>query len=282
MGTFGPAVSSNDTYADIYAAFFDLYNDGLTVSEITKKLIDDHQETIHDADDANNFWFALAKAQWECKQLDKETFERVKKIIETGEDLERWNQLDAATKDIKKRKATLEKFLSDLQKERPKAKPRKKKIIHQPVFDKGDCLIFELENGNYGGAVVLETIRNTQHGYNLIAATRINQPDKPSKKDFEHAEVLVVNYDHWNNEPIVKWYLPIRHKQLETRIERVAVVDVQQSYNINSSSYGLIGDFDIWIITPIEQQIRSEKTKRRPSKKLLIRELIRQAKWGFI
>lgn len=71
MGAWGTAISSNDTYADIYGEFFDLYNDGLDVTEISKKLIADNQETINDKDDCNNFWFALAKAQWECKQLDE-------------------------------------------------------------------------------------------------------------------------------------------------------------------------------------------------------------------
>ena len=101
MGAWGTAISSNDTYADIYCEFFDLYNDGLDVAEISKKLIADNQETINDTDDCNNFWFALAKAQWECKQLDKDIFDRVKKVIETGADLEVWRQLDADEKDIR-------------------------------------------------------------------------------------------------------------------------------------------------------------------------------------
>ena len=116
------------------------------MAEISKKLIAANQETINDKDDCNNFWFALAKAQWECKQLDKDIFDRVKKIVEAGADLEVWRQLDADEKDIKKRKVVLDKFLADLQTERPKAKSRKKKIIRHPLFDKGDCLTFKLEN----------------------------------------------------------------------------------------------------------------------------------------
>ena len=64
MGTWGTAISSNDTYADIYGSFFDLYNDGLEVAEITKKIIANNQDTISDFGDSNNLWFALAKAQW--------------------------------------------------------------------------------------------------------------------------------------------------------------------------------------------------------------------------
>lgn len=279
MGAWGTAISSNDTYADIYGEFFDLYNDGLDVAEISKKLIADNQETISDKGDCNNFWFALAKAQWECKQLDKDIFDRVKKVIETGADLEVWRQLDADEKDIKKRKVVLDKFLTNLQTERPKAKPRKKKIIRQPVFEKGDCLTFKLESGNYGGAVVLEAIKDSEYGHNLIATTRINQMSKPTKKDFENAEVLVMNYASWDNKPVVQWYLPARHKQTANLIERVATIDVQIVYDINTSMNGFVADFDIWVIQVADQQFKSEATKPRSTTKQTIKELTKKSKW---
>ena len=279
MGAWGTAISSNDTYADIYSDFFELYNDGLDIAEISKKLIDNNQETINDTADSNNFWFALAKAQWECKQLDKEIFDRVKKVIETGADIEVWRQLEADEKDIKKRKAVLDKFLTDLQTERPKAKSRKKRIIRQPVFEKGDCLTFKLENGNYGGAVILEAIKDSEYGHNLIATTRINQPNKPTKKDFENAEVLVMNYSSWDNKPNVKWYLPIRHKKTADLIERVENIEVQINYDIKNSMIGIVSDFDIWVIQVVNQQFKSEETKPRSTIKQTIKELTKKSKW---
>jgi hypothetical protein len=279
MGTWGTAISSNDTYADIYRTFFDLYNGGLHVEEISKKLIADNQYTINDNDDCNNFWFALTKAQWECKLLDKELFGRVKEIIETGADLEVWRQLDADDKDLKKRQIVLNKFLNDLQTERPKAKSRKKKIIRQPVFEKGDCLTFKLENGNYGAAVVLEAIKDTEYGHNLIATTRFNQPDKPTIKDFENAEVLVMNYANWDNKPNVKWYLPIRHKKIAHLIETVASMEVQIDYDIKENKFGFVGDFDIWVIQVLDHQFKSEKTKPRSATRQTIKKLTKKSKW---
>lgn len=273
MGAWKTAISSNDTYADIYGEFFDLYNSGLDVAEISEKLIADNQETINDLDDCNNFWFALAKAQWECKQLDKDIFDRVKKVIETGADLAVWRKLDADEKDIKKRKVVLDKFLTDLQTERPKAKSRKKKIIRQPVFEKGDCLTFKLENGNYGGAVVLEAIKDSEYGHNLIATTRINQPTKPTKKDFENAEVLVMNYASWDNKPVVQWYLPIRHKQTSHLIEKIDKIDIQLDYEIKNSMNGFVADFDIWVIGVADLQFKSEENKPRSPTKQTIKEL---------
>lgn len=279
MGAWGTAISSNDTYADIYGEFFDLYNDGLDVAEISKKLVADNQETLDDKDDCNNFWFALAKAQWECKQLDKEVFDRVKTIIETGADLKVWRQLDADEKKIKKRREVLDKFLADLQTERPKAKARKKKLILQPVFDKGDCLTFKLKNGNYGGAVVLEALKGAEYGSNLIATTRINQQYKPTKKDFENAEVLVMNYASWENKPVVQWYNPTRYKQTAHLIEKVDKIDVQIDYEINKSMNSFVADFDIWIIQVADQQFKHEETKPRSTKKQTIKELTKKSKW---
>ena len=280
MGAWGTAISSNDTYADIYGEFFDLYNDGQSVEDISKKLIADNQETINEPDDSNNFWFALAKAQWEGKQLDTEILERVKEIIQTGSDLEVWRRLDADEKDIKKRKVVLDKFLADLQAEKHRAKSRKKKVIKQPPFEKGDCLTFKLANGNYGGAVVLEAIKDTEYGHILIATTRINQPTKPTKTDFENAEVLIANYANWDNNFNIKWYLPIRHKQTAHLIEKVDTIEVQISYDINKSMNGFVADFDIWVIQVADQQFESEKTKSRPTTKQTIKELTKKkSKW---
>jgi len=279
MGAWGTAISSNDTYADIYGEFFNLYNDGLDGAEISKKLVADNQETINDTADSNNFWFALAKAQWECKQLDNGLFDRVKAIIESGADLEVWRQLDSDEKDIKKRKVVLDKFLLDIQTERPKAKSRKRKIIRQPVFEKGDCLTFKLENGNYGGAVILEAIKDSEYGHNLIATTRIDQPNKPTKKDFENAEVLIMNYANWDNKPNVKWYLPIRHQQSAHLIEKVENIEVQIDYDIKNSMLGFVGDFDIWIIQVVDQQLKSEEVKPGSTTRQTIKELTKKSKW---
>jgi len=289
MGVWGTAISSNDTYADIYGIFFELYNEGLAVKDISRKLIADNQEIIHDRYESNNFWFALSKAQWECKQLDNELLERVKQIINTDADLEIWRQLDADEKEIKKRSVFLSKFLADLQTENPKAKARKKKIILQPAFEKGDCLTFKLANGNYGGAVVLEANKATQCGWNLIATTRINQPIKPTKKDFENTEVLVNRYVNWgndpnvhlDNDPNVRWYFPVRFKQVAHLFERVDSIDVQIDYESENSMFAFCSDFEILIIQEANQQFKSEETKPRSTTRQTVKELTKKNKWKF-
>lgn len=285
MGTWGTAISSNDTYADVYDEFCEYYNDGLEVTEISKRLIQNNQETINDPDDCNNFWFALVKAQWECKQLDKELYNRVKIIIDTGADIEVWRQLDADEKDLKKRKLVLDKFLSDISIEKPKAKTRKKKKepkIIQPVFEKGDCVTYKLENGNFGGAVVLEAIYDTEYGNNLIAATRINKSEKPTTKDFETSSVLIQNYAMWKDSPNIHWYSPIRHKNVVSLVEVIGKIKVEKTYTYyvdNSTHYGSCADFDIWIIEQTNKQFAFEKENKKSDKVITIKELAKDKRW---
>ena len=191
MGAWGTGISSNDTYADIYEQFFDLYNDGLSVSEITKRLIDENQETINIEEDAPNFWFAIANAQWECKALEKEVLLKVEHIINSGEDIRIWKELDASPTDLKTREKVLNKFLSKLQTEKDKPRKRTKKKLYNSIFKKGDCLVYKMDNGNYGGAFVLTDEQETEVGTNYIAITTIDKSDKPSIEDFKVADVYV-------------------------------------------------------------------------------------------
>lgn len=279
MGTWGTGISSNDTYADVYDEFFEFYDVGLSVDEITERLITSNQETINEPDSSNDFWFALAKAQWECKQLDTEVFKKVQSIIVTDSDLQVWRRQDADEKTIAKRKIVLEKFLAQLQTERPKAKSRKRKVIKQPVFEKGDCLIFKLANGNFGGAVVLEAIKDREYGYNLIATTRINQPNKPTAKDFESAEVLIMTYDDWDEKPCIQWYLPLRHKKSSHLIEKVGNIKVDINYNLNKTLNVYMADFGISVIGAANKQFNIESTTSRSKKRQTIRELAKKNKW---
>ena len=81
----------------------------------------------------------MAKAQWECKQLDTELFGRVKQIIESGADLEVWRNLGATEKDLKNRKVILDKFLTNRQTQRANRKLEKRKLFF-PRFMKKEIV----------------------------------------------------------------------------------------------------------------------------------------------
>lgn len=280
MGTWGTAISSNDTYADIYSEFTELYNDGMNVPEITAKLISEYPDIINDPEDSNNFWFAIAKAQWDYKQADTAIFNKVKDIIKSGNDLAVWKNLGANEKDIAKRQIVLTKFLETLESEKPKAKARKKVKITTPDFEKGECFTFKLGNGNYGGAVVLEAIQIKHLGLNLIATTRINQSGKPSLKDFENTEVLILNFAKWDDKPCIKWVSSTGKYDIEIEpfIEKIGKIDVKKHYDTTKDKY-MYGPFNI-----TEQpnlQFESEKIKSKPTLKISIKSLIQNRSWKF-
>lgn len=280
MGTWGTAIKSNDTSSDIYADFFELYNEGQEPAEISKKLIKENTELINNPDDCNNFWFVLALAQWETKSLEQELYEKVKSIIESEQDLEVWRELDADESEIKKRKIVLEKFLDIISPDKPKAKARKKKRIKEPVFDKGACLTFKLENENFGGAVVLAADNRTSYGYNLIVSTRLNQTNRPTKKEFEKSKVLVASFGNWKNEPKVTWYLPDRFKkEYSDLFDIVGKIEVDKDYTPNGTE--IKASFSAgWqhIIESVNSQFEYENDKGE-TKSFPLTELTKRKKW---
>lgn len=266
MGTWGTAIKSNDTSADIYADFFDLYNDGKEPTEINKKLISDNPKG------ENDFWFALALALWETKSLPTDILEKVRKIIKSESDLKLWKELDASESDIRKRKAVLEKFLTKLESEKPKAKARKKKKTKDPIFEKGTCIVFKLENGNYGGAIVLSSDLETGYGYNLIVTTRLNQLSKPTLDDIENSEILINDFGDWRKSTNWSWYSSDNFKT--DVFESIGKLEIDKKYHPNETKIG-VGYTANWdfisssILKQIEHEKKNGKTQTFPTKRLI-------------
>ncbi len=241
MGAWGTGISSNDTYADIYEQFFDLYNDGLAVPEITKKLVAENQETINLPEDATNFWFALANGQWECKALDKEIFTLVEQIIKTGQDLAVWRELDASPADLKARDKVLNKFLEKLQGVKDKPRKRTKRKFYNSIFQKGDCLTYLMTNGNYGGAFVLTDEQQTEVATNYIAITTIDKPTKPTLADFKTAEIYIkrvneidfsqtVLHENWVDQPQIGGFSALIFNNQNIDIEVIGQLPIYKEY----------------------------------------------------
>lgn len=250
MGTWGAGINSNDTSSDIYANFFELYNEEMLVKDISEKLIHENRETVANFNDANNFWFTLALCQWECKELDNELLQKVKDIIESKSDLLIWKELDASESDINKRERELQKFLAKIQTEKkvPKKVKRKKRI--NSMFRKGDCLVYKMENDNWGGAFVLTDEQNTEVGGNFIAITNINQIEKPIIEDFKKSEVYIqrskdislVNgklEDKWKDIPQIAIFMAILFKKEKIDIEVIGNLKIYKQYKIPNSFMGL-------------------------------------------
>lgn len=274
MGTWGTAIKSNDTSADIYASFFDSYNEGKEPTEIKDRLISENPEG------ENDFWFALALALWETKSLPKEILEKVREIIQSESDLKLWQELDASESNIKKRKIVLNKFLVKLESERTKPKARKKNVIKEPLFETGTCLLFKLQNGNYGGAVLLATDSWTKFGYHLVVTTRINQKAKPTLSDFKKSKVLIANFGDWSNHPQITWYSSSKFKKEFSKLfEVLGKIPVEIRYDpiVNQLRAGFSANWQN-IISPVIQQFEYEQLNG-INKSFSVKRLAMKRRW---
>lgn len=279
MGTWGVGISSNDDYADIYSEFFELYNEGNSVDEATTSVIAKNGEMLSMPECANNVWFAIAKAQWECKELKPEIYEQVKKIIDSESDLKVWRDFGATKSDIEKRRRVLSKFLTQLESLKPKAKTRKKKVKRDPIFEQGDCITFKLENGNYGGAVILAAEFGTSLGLNLVAVTRINQPHKPTLEDFKSADVLFKNFASWKDYAEIIWICNFKPKEVDNFTEVVGKLKVLNDY-LSADQRHRFPFTSSWksvLIDATTLQFEYEKVNDRPKKRLKIRKLLKRS-----
>jgi hypothetical protein len=276
MGTWGTAISSNDTYKDVYSEFMDLYNDGLEVQEITELIIKKNSEIIDDPEDGPNFWFAIAMAQWQCKALDNNIFIKVKQIADSDEDIKSWHELGASRKDIDKRKGVLKAFIEKISTENPKAKRRKKKILRDSIFQKGDCLVFKLHSGNYGGAFVLASEKQTEYGLNLIATTTIDQKEIPTVEDFKKSYVLIRKIQwspkQWRDYESISWYYSQFFKKSPINLTVVGNLKVDKEYHLDKD----FRSFSQWddIKKTVELNPENIKERGKPDKTLRLKKLI--------
>lgn len=239
MGTWGTGISSNDTFQDVMLDFMELYNEGKNVQEITKIIKLNYEEDLASEEDSNNVWFALAKAQWDCKEMHPEILGRIRKIIESKSDLKLWEDLGAPKSDIKAREKVLQKFLSKISLEKKNAKKRVKKKFIDAIFEKGDCLAIKLSNGEFCGAFVLESEKKSEFGLNLIAITDIKKKIPLTINCFEKAKVLHSKQAFGiSNKMIDKlelsWYYSAHFRKIGYEVENIGNINSSQIYNPNS------------------------------------------------
>jgi hypothetical protein len=282
MGTWGNGILDNDTSSDIYGDFIDFYNEGQDPKTITEKLLNKNQYLIENPDDCTNFWFALALAQWETKSLNKTVFDKVKDFIENDIDLAIWKELEASESEIRKRKLILQKFLEKLKSERIKPKPRKKQkpVIAKPIYSKGTCLTFKLENGNYGGDIVLEEKKDLKFGgQNYIATTRMNQASKPTIDDMIKSEVVITSYfQDIDLRGEILWYPSKSFEEYNSIFETIGVLRIDKKYTYGGIGTRTTAGWD-YIKMNIDRQIEFEKNNPRPKVVLKSIDYIKKKRW---
>jgi len=112
MGAWGTAVFSDDFACDVKDQFRDFLAETDDTSEAIIKMKDLHAESLEDSDDGPVFWIALAATAWKLGRLDESTKQQALTVIESGADLQRWED-DSNSK--KRRGKVLERLAQQLQ-----------------------------------------------------------------------------------------------------------------------------------------------------------------------
>ncbi|NRS90352.1 hypothetical protein HNQ02_003292 [Flavobacterium sp. 7E] len=243
MGAWGVGINQNDNYEDVFDEFINLYNQDYAVADITAYLIENNRDLIESEEYSNDFWFAIANCQWECKELEKAIYDKVEKIILSEENLKLWRQQDADTKTIIKRDIALKKFLTKLTTEKAKPRRRIKIKYYDSIFTNGDCLTYTLENGNFGGAFVLTDEKELQYPKNFIAITNINQRERPVLNDFKESFVVFEKYEHpilkrIDGRELIGYFMQYKYKTIDFNIEVVGNLPVNNTFESGNTVYG--------------------------------------------
>ncbi len=126
MGCWGMGITQSDEYCEIYERFMEEYDEGKSVADITKDILEEYLDEFEETDGVlHDVYFALGKAQWMCGGISEAIYNRVRQIIENGDNINFYQELDAAESDLKLRKKNLYKFLHNLSSPREKVRKRK-------------------------------------------------------------------------------------------------------------------------------------------------------------
>ena len=148
MGCWGMGMTQSDQFMEVYEDFMDEYNEGASVHDITRKILDQYLKEFS-ADDPilHDVWFGLAKAEWMCCEQSEDVLARVREIIDSGANLAFYRESGADDRDLKVRKKNLDAFWKTISK--PRAKPKRRtpepKAKQLPPLEAGDIVSCPVE-----------------------------------------------------------------------------------------------------------------------------------------
>ncbi|MBR6568670.1 MAG: hypothetical protein IKK60_08475 [Clostridia bacterium] len=190
MGVWGMGITQSDEYCEVYEKFMERYNEGDEASEITASILDEYHKVFDDNDGIlHDVYFALAKAEWMCCEQSERVLLKVQQIIENGENIKFYRELEATEADLKLREKNLKSFFVSLKTPRKIAKKRTPVPKYDyAILEKGSLFWYQSKSTIYG-ALVLEKIENGYHTEYLIVLTqKLSKKPKISKEILE-AEV---------------------------------------------------------------------------------------------
>jgi hypothetical protein len=188
MGAWGTGILQNDTTADIWVEFKELYNKGYSPKEIRLKLEKEYKPQS-DTEYYGEIWTGIAYGQWMCNQIEDYTF---KKLVEAPN--VKWLSLWADdAKQLKKRIQALTDFIEKVQVPRPNSL-KQKKIVDRPIiYKKGDIIAQKIDDVNFLTAIIVEANDHPNYLENTIVLIDLLFVEIPTLQQILNSNILYLD-----------------------------------------------------------------------------------------
>lgn len=140
MGSWGPALFSDDLACDVRDAYREMVEDGVEDDDAIARMSERFAGTLDDPDEGPVFWMALAFTQSKVGRLNTAIRDRALQAIDNGEGLQLWED-DAGL--LSKRKAALRRVRAQLIGPQPDRKKLRPPSRHVTDLEPGDVLAYE-------------------------------------------------------------------------------------------------------------------------------------------
>lgn len=157
MGTWGIALFSDDTAADVRDDYRDLLADGRDGPAATDALLERWKASLADDDEGPTVWLALAVAQHQLGRLEDRVREEALRVIDERLGLDRWRE---NPKLLTRRLAELAKVRERLTSPQPAAKRVRARFKDSMVWEPGEHVAYEMKRGAW---VVFRVIGEDAH-----------------------------------------------------------------------------------------------------------------------
>ena len=173
MSVDGPGILQSDLAHDAYNQILDLYDAGVPVAQIRRRIASFERSLLDDFD-REIYLAASAKALWEIGHLDAARSKKLSRLIEQGSSQMLWSQ-NGAGPFAKARSAALARLLVQISV--PRRKPRGRKTyttIERKLFSVGDCLRLVCGTRIYRGVVcrIIECRGSCEYAMLVLAPSK--------------------------------------------------------------------------------------------------------------
>lgn len=188
MGAWGTGILQNDTTADIWLEFKELYNKGLSSKEIRLKL-EKQYKPQSDIEYYGEIWTGIAYGQWMCGDIEDYTYKKLNDATKL-----KWLTLWADDKKLlEKRIKAISDLIQKIRTPRPNPLKRKKVVIRQSFFKTGDIIGIKLNQDFYIAAIVTSHQDFENDGQNTIAFTDFLFKDQTTLKKVLNSNMLYLD-----------------------------------------------------------------------------------------